>query len=213
MQAKDTTAVLFWNVDTQVDFMQADGKLYVQNAEEIKPTLAQLTIFAKENAIRVVNTCDYHNENSAELSATPDFITTFPPHCMENTEGQAFVAATQPENPVIFDWNRDYSHAVLKEMLKHQRNIVIRKDLFDVFTGNPNTSNIVSALAPQRIFVYGVATNVCVDFAIKGLVERGYTVFVIEDAIKELPNIPTPFETWKAQGVTFIKAKELPQYL
>ncbi len=76
MQLKDKTSILFWNVDTQVDFMKADGKLYVQNAEEIAPTLEKLTAFAKENNIKVVNTCDYHNENSQELSDTPDFITS-----------------------------------------------------------------------------------------------------------------------------------------
>ncbi len=213
MKFNNKTSILFWNVDTQVDFMKANGKLYVQNAEEIEPPLEKLTAFAKENNITVVNTCDYHNKNSQELSDTPDFITTFPPHCMENTKGQKFVAATQPEKPVIFDWSKNYSIAEIDKMLNNQRNIVIRKDLFDVFTGNPNANNIVKSLTPEKIFVYGVATNVCVDFAVIGLAKRGYKVFVIEDAIKELPNIPTPFETWKEQGITFINAEEIAKHL
>ncbi len=213
MQLKDKTSRLFWNVDTQVDFMKADGKLYVQNAEEIELILKRLTDFAKENNIRMVNTCDYHNENSQELSDTPDFVTTFPPHCMENTKGQEFVAATQPENPVIFDWSKKYTKEEIKKMLSKKRNVVIRKDLFDVFTGNPNVDNIVKVLAPEKIFVYGVATNVCLDFAVMGLAQRGYKVFVIEDAIKELPNIPMPFDTWKEQDITFINAKEITKYL
>ncbi len=195
MQLKDKTSILFWNVDTQVDFMK------------------KLTAFAKENKVKVVNTCDYHNENSQELSDTPDFITTFPPHCMENTKGQEYVTATQPENPVIFDWNKEYSTTEINEAVENRRNIVIRKDLFDVFTGNPNADNIVKALAPEKIFVYGVATNVCVDFALMGLAKRGYKVFVIEDAIKELPNIPTPFDTWKKQGITFINTEEIAKHL
>ncbi len=68
-------------------------------------------------------------------------------------------------------------------------------------------------MTPEKIFVYGVATNVCVDFAVIGLAKRGYKVFVIEDAIKELPNIPTPFEAWKEQGITFINAEEITKYL
>ncbi len=212
MKSKNKTPILFWNVDTQVDFMKADGKLYVQNAEEIEPTLEKLTAFATSKGITVVNSCDYHNENSAELSDNPDFITTFPPHCMENTEGQAFVTATQPENPAIFEWKKDYTTEEIATKIATHRNIVIRKDLFDVFTGNLNTDNIVKALAPKRIFVYGVATNVCVDFAVIGLAKRGYEVFVIEDAIKELPNIPTPFENWKAHGIRFINASEITNY-
>ncbi|MBS9768598.1 MAG: cysteine hydrolase [Flavobacteriaceae bacterium] len=206
------TPILFWNVDTQVDFMKSDGKLYVQNAEEIEPTLTKLTAFAKENHIKVVNTCDYHNEKSPELSDNPDFVTTFPPHCMQHTEGQKFVKSTQPKNPIIFEWNKKYTTAEIATMTDEHRNIVIRKDLFDVFEGNPNTEHIVKALAPEKIFVYGVATNVCVDFAVKGLAERGYKVFVIKDAIKELPNIPTPFEDWKAHGIKCITASEIAKY-
>jgi nicotinamidase-related amidase len=31
--------VIFWDVDTQYDFMRADGKLYVPDAEHIIPNL------------------------------------------------------------------------------------------------------------------------------------------------------------------------------
>ena len=75
MFAKD---ILFWNVDTQFDFMSASGKLYVPGAEQIKPILKQITAFAKSNNIQVVNTADFHYANSKELSNKPDFITSFP---------------------------------------------------------------------------------------------------------------------------------------
>lgn len=208
-----TDDILFWNVDTQIDFMKANGKLYVQDAEAIAPTLAKLTEFAKENNIRVVNSCDYHNENSAELSNTPDFITTFPPHCMQNTKGQNFISETNPENPLVFDWNKQYTINEETLAMENARNIVIRKDLFDVFAGNPNTEKIVETLAPQKVFVYGVATNVCVNFAVVGLAERGYEVFVIQDAIQELPKIPVPFELWREKGITFIQAEEVADYI
>ncbi len=213
MKLKNTASVLFWNVDTQNDFMKASGKLYVQDAEEIELTLERLTRFAKKYNIKVLNTCDFHNEKTIELSSTPDFIATFPPHCMENTEGQDFVMATKPDIAVIFDWDKEYSSEEIREMVNSQRNIVIRKDFFDVFYNNPNAENVVNALAPKKIFVYGVATNVCVNFAVKGLAKRGYNVFVIEDAIKELPNIPMPFENWKTYGVALIKAQEIVNYI
>lgn len=86
MKFKNTPPILFWNVDTQNDFMKVSGKLYVQNAEEIESTIAQLTRFAEKYNIKVLNTCDYHNKRPLELSNTPDFIATFPPHCIENTK-------------------------------------------------------------------------------------------------------------------------------
>ncbi len=206
---KNSKDVLFWNVDTQIDFMKASGKLYVEGAEEIEPVLEKLSAFAKKNNIKVVNSCDYHNEKSAELSDKPDFLKTFPPHCMENTEGQDFVDATRPDSAVIFDWNKNYSEDDIKTMINGQRNIIIRKDVFDVFANNTNAENILKVLEPKTVVAYGVATNVCVDFAVKGLLKRGYTVLVVEDAIKGLPNIPSPIEEWKNAGAKLIKAEDL----
>lgn len=210
---KENNDILFWNVDTQNDFIQADGLLSIAEAEAIKPTLAKITQFAKKRNIRVVNTCDYHNENSAELSDNPDFINTFPPHCMQNTKGQEFITETTPENPLIFNWNETPSLTRRDVAFDKGRNIVIRKDLFDVFAGNPNTEKILELLAPKKVFVYGVATNVCVDFAVMGLLKRNYKVYVIEDAIKELPKIPSPVNTWKAAGAKFISSAEIEKHL
>ena len=45
---------LFWNVDTQFDFVSPHGKLYVQGAELLKPNWKRITQFAKEKSIFVV---------------------------------------------------------------------------------------------------------------------------------------------------------------
>ncbi|MCK5729537.1 MAG: isochorismatase family protein, partial [Draconibacterium sp.] len=143
--------LLFWNVDTQKDFVLPSGKLYVQDAELLKPILGEITQFAKENSIRVINTADYHYSGSAELSSTPNFINTFPPHCMANTEGAEFIAETAPENPVIFNWDNDYRNFIELLNAEKSRNIVIRKDAFDVFKGNLITESIVKYLSPKTV--------------------------------------------------------------
>ncbi len=205
--------VLFWNVDTQNDFIEPTGKLYVQGAEKLKPILKKITRFAAENKIRVVNTCDFHLINSNELSANPDFVTTFPEHCMAGTSGAEFIDETRPELPAIVDW---MTHLAILPHLANAdqiRNIVIRKDAFDVFEGNQYTTKILGLLNPEKVFVYGVTTNVCVDRAVCGLVQLGYKVFVFEDAIKELPKIPLPFKHWKELGVKLIGFNDVKKYL
>lgn len=180
---------LFWNVDTQYDFMRKDGKLYIEGAESIEDNLAKLTSIAKELEIQVINTADWHNKDSKEISDKPDYIKTFPSHCMENTDGAEFIPATDPENPYIIDW----AHlSVDEEQVKNSRNIVLLKDDFDVFAGTPHVDTILDILQPDTIFIYGVATNVCVDYAVQGLKERGIEIVGIIDAMKELPNIPIP---------------------
>lgn len=210
---KDLSGWLFWNVDTQYDFVMPDGKLYVPGAELLEVKWQKLTKIAKDYSIPVVNSADFHYENSKELSSNPDFIKTFPPHCMANTTGADYVASTEPENPVIYDWNKLYDKSTAFSEVTKNRNIIIRKDAFDVFTGNPYTNEIVSALSPETVVVYGVTTNVCVNDAVIGLASRVKNVFVIEDAIKELPNIPLPFEHWYRLGVKMINLEDLEKMI
>ena len=68
-------------------------------------------------------------------------------------------------------------------------------------------------MAPKIVVVYGVTTNVCVNDAVVGLSGRVEKVYVIEDAIKELPNIPLPFENWKKLGVKIIQLNEVEKLL
>lgn len=209
----DLTNWLFWNVDTQIDFVYPRGKLYVEGAEELRPHWKELTQLAKDNAIRVVNTADYHYANSPELDSNPDFINTFPEHCMANTRGADYIRETDPEDSLIFDWDKEY--LITPELFARDksRNFIIRKDAFDVFDGNPMTETILKQLNPETVVIYGVTTNVCVDAAVKGLVKRVNRVIVVEDAIKELPNIPLPFDTWISKGVEMITLKKLKQMI
>ncbi|HZH71607.1 MAG TPA: isochorismatase family cysteine hydrolase [Mariniphaga sp.] len=209
----DTYNWLFWNVDTQIDFVYPRGKLYVEGAENLRPKWKELTELAREKSIRVVNTADYHFPNSAELDDSPDFINTFPEHCMANTRGADYIRETDPEDPAIFNWNKEY--LVTPELFDRNkyRNFIIRKDAFDVFAGNPHTETIVKHLNPDVVVVYGVTTNVCVDAAVKGLAKRNKKIYVVEDAIKELPKIPLPFEVWQKKGVDLITVEELKKLL
>lgn len=204
---------LFWNVDTQEDFIDQAGKLYVKGAEEIRPILKQITDLAKVEGIRVINTCDYHHINSNELSSIPDFETSFPQHCMAGTSGAEFISETLPESPLLIDWDSELAIFAEFDDLERFRNLVIRKDAFDVFAGNPNAEKIVQILHPDQVFVYGVTTNVCVDKAVMGLSERGIKVYVFEDAIKELPSLPLPFGTWKDAGIEMISFSDVRKYL
>jgi nicotinamidase/pyrazinamidase len=197
----NTSDWLFWNVDTQFDFVSPQGKLYVPGAELLKTNWSKLTQLAKSKSINVVNSADWHYSNSAELSSNPDYITTFPLHCMANTPGAELIEETVPENSFIIDWDKEMVINHEQITSGKYRNFLIRKDAFDVFQGNRNTEKLLKQLSPETVVVYGVTTNVCVNDAVVGLAKRVNRVIVIENAIKELPNIPLPFENWKKLGV------------
>lgn len=205
----DRKSVLFWNVDTQNDFVEPWGALYVKGAHKLKPKWEEITKVARRLKIRVVSTADYHFVHSSEINEKPDNITTFAPHCLAGTRGAEYVKETNPENPLVFNWDTAYNSMPLTVDVPQYRNFVIRKDAFDVFEGNPVTIPLLEELHPEVVVVYGVSTNVCVDYAVMGLAKRVPLVYVLSDAIKELPKIPLPFKKWEKMGVRMINSVDL----
>ncbi|MBI2045065.1 cysteine hydrolase [Candidatus Pacearchaeota archaeon] len=203
---------IFWNVDTQYDFMRAYGKLYVQGAESIEGNLEILTKLAEKENIQVVNTADWHTEKTEEISNNPDFIKTFPRHCMNGTPGAEYVPVTIPQKPYKIRW---WQKSFDEKEVANSRNIILYKDKFDVFTGTPHADSVLRIIKPERAIVYGVATNVCVDCAVTGLLERKVEVYVPLDAIKELPNLPLHevLDRWKGMGAKLIKTSEVEKYI
>lgn len=211
----DKSKTIYWNVDTQKDFINPDGALYVEGAEEIKPVLKELTQFARENDIKIINTCDWHYDDSEELSDSPDFVNTFPPHCMANTDGASFIEETSPKNPSFIEWNVELPSVPLS--ITSSKELVITKDKFDVFTGNPYSNEVVETLKRcgyETVVVYGVVSEICVGFAVDGLLKRGFKVRLVKDAIKHLniDNFSEKVSEWKKNSnFEFMISKEITQ--
>lgn len=165
---------IFWDVDTQVDFMLPEGKLYVPGAETIVPTLAKLTDWAAQHNVLVVASADAHQPDDEEFSQ-------YPPHCLAGTPGQKKLPETSL-TPQFTIPNR--AGAELPDTGKY-RQIVIEKQKFDVFT-NPNIEKFLAGLRKPEIVLYGVVTEICVSAAATGLLNRGYRLTVVEDAIRHL---------------------------
>ncbi len=166
--------LIFWDVDTQVDFMLPEGKLYVPGAETIIPTLAELTSWAAQRHVLVVASTDAHQPDDEEFSL-------YPPHCLAGTPGQKKIPETTL-SPQFTIPNRQ--QARLPDAAQYQQ-IVIEKQRFDVFT-NPNTEAFLAQLGKPEIVLYGVVTEICVSAAARGLLDRGYCVRVVENAIRHL---------------------------
>ena len=205
--------IAFFAVDLQKDFMNPDGALYVKGAELIKPKLKEITDFAREKKKIVVNTADCHTKDTKEISDNPDYMTTFPPHCMLLGEGgMDYIEETDPRKDVKSNYCMVcYTDEKIHHTIDRARNIIIYKDAFDVFKGNQFANEVVKRIHADTYIVYGVATNVCVDYAVMGLLERKKKVYVVKDAIKELPNLPIDelYNRWKSNGVHLLDWDEI----
>ena len=203
-------SAIFWDVDTQHDFMDPDGKLYVPGAEQIVPTLKALNDYAHAHGIRVIASADDHVPGHRELSATPDFRTTFPEHCMRGTEGQRKIAATTLKSPLVIEPESDAT--VVGRVRVHDGDLLFHKHWFDVFT-NANVVPVLDALKPTRIVLYGVATDVCDKYAIEGLLEKAPQAeiqFVVDAGRAIHPDeVDSLLEAWRRRGVRMVTSAEI----
>ncbi len=196
---------VFWDVDTQVDFMSPDGKLYVPGAETIIPNLQRLTDYAHANRITIIATADDHVVEHEEISDAPDFQDTFPPHCMRGTPGQRRITETALSNPLVIA-----PDDALPDVAAHQGDILILKHWFDVFT-NPHVSAVVNALGISEIVLYGVALDVCDRYAVEGLREYHpeVAITVVSDAVKALDADAGDalLRQWRKEGVVLTRTE------
>ncbi|MDE0444463.1 MAG: cysteine hydrolase [Gammaproteobacteria bacterium] len=194
---------VFWDVDTQVDFMRPDGKLYVDGAETIVANLRALTDFAHGNGIRIVGSSDNHDPGDDELSATPDFVDTFPPHCLRGTEGQARIPETVLREVLVVE-PEDTVTDVVRRVANHSGDILFHKHYFDVFT-NPSVGPVVETLGIDEVVLYGVALDVCNRYALEGLLSRHLEVAItlVTDAVRAIDENSRDalLNAWQRRGV------------
>lgn len=208
--------ILFMCIDAQKDFINNNGALYVKGAEEIKLNLRILTELANKYGITIINTGDYHNDLSEELSDNPDFKNTFPKHCIMGTIGSEFVDEVMPRMiDRTFYTAPNYAKITNSNSIVGAKSIIIYKDSFDVFKDSTCAKDIIEFLSPDMVIVYGVATNVCVNYAVQGLISKGRRVTVVVDAIKELPDLPIVdiIHDWKSKGVKLVATDDIEKIL
>jgi nicotinamidase/pyrazinamidase len=204
--------VIFWDVDTQYDFMKADGKLYVPDAEHIIPNLKKLTDFAHGHGLRIVASADDHVREHAEISDAPDWKTTFPPHCLRGTPGQTKIPETALRDPLVIEPDLQDSKALAARVLSHRGDILFHKHRFDVFS-NANVLPVLDVLDPHDVVLYGVALDVCDKYAIEGLLEHRPHVrlFAVVDAMKPIDRDVAEhlLREWGDEGVRLVKTSEV----
>jgi nicotinamidase/pyrazinamidase len=163
---------VFFDVDTQLDFLYPAGALYVPGAESIVPQVAALNRYAAENGIPVISTMDAHTENDPEFR-------DWPPHCVTGTAGQQKPIATLLDPRVVIRSTREEFN------VQGARQILLEKQSVDCFT-NANLPALLNVFGAELCVVYGVVTEICVKNAALGLLKTGRNVSLVTDAVRSL---------------------------
>lgn len=175
---------VFFDVDTQLDFVYPAGALAVPGAESIAEKLSELTRFAASKHIQVLSTVDAHSEDDPEFKI-------WKPHCVVGTTGQQKLAGTLL-------------------MGADPPQIIFEKQEIDFFQ-NPRLRPLLDKLRADRYVLYGVITEYCVRSAALGLLQTGAKVQLVTDAIKSLSSSAEKdfMEHFRKQGGLTVKCDDV----
>jgi nicotinamidase/pyrazinamidase len=166
-------STIFFDVDTQIDFLFPAGALYVPGAEAIIQNVGRLNRFAAAGGSPLISDTDAHTENDPEFRE-------WPAHCVAGTVGQMKPQATLLDRRVTLS-----SNAPLNEWPAGVQQILLEKQSLDAFS-NPRLAGFLESLGAERFVVYGVVTEICVKCAAWGLLKIGKPVELVTDAVRSL---------------------------
>ncbi|MCM8830996.1 MAG: nicotinate phosphoribosyltransferase [Candidatus Omnitrophica bacterium] len=195
--------IVFLDIDTQYDFLNPKGALYVKGSDKIIKNLSKLTNYAKTTSITIISSQDTHKKDDPEFK-------NFPPHCIEGSWGHKKIKETLLKNYVTLDFKQQYQSTQLYDITKKYPQIILQKNVLNIFS-NPNTIELLEEILPDKIYVYGVVTEYCVNQAIEGLLKEKFNVGLVVDAIKEISEQKSKelFSSWEKRGVEFITTNNL----
>ncbi len=176
--------ILFWDVDTQFDFMEPQGKLYIPDSEKIIANVSETRRFALENHFPIIASMDWHTEQDDEISENPDFTQSFPTHCLASEQGSSrigYIGKVSVEVVGLDELDTETLKGLVDKKFFH---VVIRKNKLDVFT-NPNTLKLLELIRPEVVVVFGVSLEICVYQTVLGLLRLGNAeVILLKNVVK-----------------------------
>ena len=184
--------VVFWEVDTQADFMFPGGKLYAPGAEKIIPNLDRLVDVCRQGRVFLISTADAHSLDDPELRE-------WPPHCLKGTPGAFIIPEGRAQNRLVIPNQAD---SPIPDDLSAYQQVTLEKNTLDAFD-NPNAAALLARISPEgrpsfdrnpEFIVFGVVTEYCVRIEVEDLLRRGHRVAVVTDAIQ-------PFDPEKGRQV------------
>ncbi|MEV7874428.1 isochorismatase family protein [Microbacterium sp. NPDC089188] len=158
-------------VDVQNDFTER-GALGVEGGDEVAARVSRyLEAHADDYAV-VVASRDWHHgddDNGGHFSATPDFVDTWPVHCVGGTYGA------------------DYDEVFDTERVTHHLKKGQGKPAYSLFEGvsddGETAAQILESHGIRDIDIVGIATDYCVRASALDAVAAGRGVRVLTDLI------------------------------
>lgn len=158
-------------VDCQNDFCEG-GSLAVTGGAATVSRIAEHLLQNVDDDVVVVGTADAHLDPGPHFSATPDYVESWPPHCVVGTQGASTHADLGPALTRIEAWFAKGAHEAA----------------YSGFEGRSTSTDepLDDYLRRRRvgsIDVVGIATDYCVAATVRSALSLGYEVRVLTDLV------------------------------
>ena len=205
-ESTQVQVVIGVDVDTQKDFIDPDGSLYVPADPEVRTNIARLT----NGLRRKIGSVDSHAYDAWEFSENGG---PFPAHCVKGSLGWLKISESKASRArfipmsqgnlaigesVNGQGNRAYGPEEFALEVQDGVQAIFEKEVYSMFA-NPNAESFIAELVSQiskefnvakdqiLFAVYGYCTGgYCVDAAAQGLVSQGYNTAIVLDATAPL---------------------------
>lgn len=208
------------DVDVQHDFCDPQGALFVPGSPN--ETFRALVRWAVSAKVPILGSVDSHAWDAWEFASSTTVGPSgekpnFPDHCVKGTAGWLKVSGTLPPRFRFVPNVPDAPFGdLIGELLRGDTQAAyFEKEVYSMFA-NPLAERVLRGLvtmlpAPPELFVFGVATDYCVQAAALGLAERGYRTALLTDAIAGITDEGTraALDAMRAAGVRLTTTAEL----
>lgn len=180
-------------VDVQNDFCEG-GALAVEGGISTAGQIADYLRAHGGDYQLVVATRDWHNpdnDNGGHFAAEPDYIDTWPAHCVANTAGVAF-------QPLVWPEGSEYPQVEVHKGYG--------KPAYSGFEGidqdGRSLETILKNAGIAAVDVAGIAFDYCVKATAIDATHAGFAVTVLEDLTAAIHHDERAANAMKAAGVT-----------
>jgi nicotinamidase/pyrazinamidase len=179
-------------VDVQNDFCEG-GSLAVAGGAEVAAAITDLVGQAQPGYRHVVATRDHHIEPGDHFSEHPDYVRSWPPHCVAGTEGVGF--------------HPNFAPAVASGAIDAVFDKGAYAAAYSGFEGTDENGTTLAAWLRARevseVDVVGIATDHCVRATALDAAREGFTTHVLLDLTAGVAEATTEraLEELRAAGV------------
>lgn len=158
-------------VDVQNDFTEG-GALAVTGGDAVASAVSALLGRRSADYEVIVASRDWHDpdsDNGGHISAQPDYVDTWPAHCVAGTPGAEY-------DPLL-------DAAAITHHVRKGQSVPAYSMFEGVTEGGERTAEILAAHGVTEADVVGIATDHCVRASVLDAIDHGIRVRVLTDLI------------------------------